>query len=90
MAVSDISKLKKGMAMPSQFSQVEPPKQVSLVLSKNDIDLIFDMLTIDEVAVQPFLKLLNAPNQNLRRAHVAALKVKLEQAFPRVGNGPSS
>lgn len=58
-----------------------PPASASaiLTLDKHDIDLIFDMIAWDEAVLQPCLKLLNAPNQNLRRAHVASLRVKLER-----------
>lgn len=70
---------RKGYELPDNYLPKPPKGHALLNLTKNDIDLIFDMIAIDEVMVQPFLKMLNAPNQNLRRAHVAALRVKLEQ-----------
>lgn len=75
-----MSKMRRDYKLPDNYLPKAPSNKHALLnLTKNDIDLIFDMLTIDEVMVQPFLKLLNAPNQNLRRAHAAALRVKLEQ-----------
>lgn len=80
MAARDLKKLGKGKK--NKYTTVPPHSANPLLnLTKNDIDLIFDMLAIDDAVVQPFLKLLNAPNQNLRRAHIAALRVKLDQVL---------